>query len=130
MKAVVLLVGFLACTPCVRILAAEKVMVVQDGKAAAARYAGAAWEQTPGGVAAAGTGRFLYAGKNPGAGDFRVAARLKLDRLDGTAAAFVINDSYVGFDGRGKTLFVEGALCGVCCGQRGGLRNLCPTFRG
>jgi hypothetical protein len=112
MKAVVLLVGFLACTPCVRILAAEKLMVVQDGKAAAARYAGSAWEQTPGGVAAAGTGRFLYAGKNLGEGDFRVAARLKLERLDGTAAAFVINDSYVGFDGRGETLFVEGALFG------------------
>ena len=110
MKTVVLIAGVLACTPCARGIAAEKLVVVENGKAVAARYAGAAWEQGAGGVSAEGTARFLFAAKTPDAGDFRVIARLKLARLDGTAAAFVINDSYVGFDGRGKKLFVEGSL--------------------
>jgi sialidase-1 len=90
----------------------EDLAVVQAGKPLAVRHVGAAWEQAPDGLAAAGTGRFLYAGKNLGTGDFRIAARLRLERLDGTAASFVMNDSHVGFDGRGMGLFVEGPLFG------------------
>jgi sialidase-1 len=93
-------------------LSAAEHPAVRDGKAVAVRYAGAAWEETSEGVAAEGTGRFLYAGKALESGDFRIAARLKLDRLEGTAASFVLNDSHVGFDGRGRTLFVEGPLFG------------------
>lgn len=92
--------------------AVEKLDVVQGGKAVSVRYAGAAWEETGDGLAAAGTGRFLYAGKSIGPGDFRIAARLKLERMEGTAAAFVIDDSHVGLDGRGNPFFVEGPLFG------------------
>lgn len=97
------------------LFAADKLAeftAVQAGKPIAVRYVGAAWEEAADGLAAAGTGRFLFAGKDLGTGDFRIAARLRLERLDGTAASFVLNDSHVGFDGRGVGLFVEGPLFG------------------
>jgi hypothetical protein len=92
--------------------AAEDGVAVRDGKAVAARYVGPAWEETAEGVTAEGTGRFLYAGKQLGEGDFQITAQLKLDRLDGTAASFVLDDNHVGFDGRGGHVFVEGPLFG------------------
>jgi len=101
-----------ASTLCVRLFAAHNLAVVQDGKPVAVQHVGAAWEEATDGLAADGTGRFLYAGKNLGTGDFHIAARLKLERLEGTAASFVMNDSHVGFDGHGNTLFVEGPLFG------------------
>ncbi|HEY3323136.1 MAG TPA: sialidase family protein [Planctomycetota bacterium] len=109
MKRIVLGAVLVACGLCA---AAEKLTVVQDGKPLAVRYAGAAWDQGDGGLAAAGTDRFLYAAKNIAAGDFRVSARLKLERLDGTAASFVMNESHIGFDARGNKFFVEGPLFG------------------
>ncbi len=112
MRARAAIACIVACVLCTRLLAAEALVVVRDGRAVAVQYAGAAWEEVGGGLAASGTGRFLYAGKHLGAGDFRIAARLKLERLDGTAAAFVITDSYLGFDGGGQRFFVEGPLFG------------------
>ncbi len=97
----------------------EEVVVVQDGKATAAQYKGATWEETKEGLSAEGTGRFLYATKHLAAGDFHITARLKLARLDGTAASFVLNDSHLGFDGRGITLFIEGPLFGGSTRQLG-----------
>lgn len=90
----------------------EEFAVVQAGKPLAVRQIGAAWEDAADGLAAAGTGRFLFAAQDLGAGDFRIAARLRLERIEGTAASFVLNDSHVGFDGRGMGLFVEGPLFG------------------
>lgn len=92
--------------------AAEQLAVVRDGTPAAARAAGGPWKETDAGLAAAGENRYLRAGTGLGAGDFRVTARLSLERLDGTAASFVLDDSHVGFDGRGGKLFVEGPLFG------------------
>lgn len=102
-------------------VSAETLVVVQQGKPVAATVVGAAWEETADGLAAEGTGRFLYAGKHLGPGDFRIAARLRLERLDGTAASFVMNDSHVGFDGRGRSFFLEGPLFG------GAARSLVPA---
>ena len=107
-----LITGFVASTLCAHSLQAEKLVVVQDGKAVAVRYVGAAWKNAGGGLAATGVERFLYADKSLDTGDFHIAARLKLERLEDTAAAFVINDSNLGFDGRGHRLFVEGPLFG------------------
>ena len=90
--------------------AAEKLTVVAAGKAEATREIGAAWEKTPQGLAAEGTGRFLYAPKALGAGDFRVTAKLSLARLDGSAASFEMGESRFGFDGHGGTFFAEGSL--------------------
>lgn len=91
---------------------AENAIIVKEGKPLMARYRGAAWQETADGLAAHGINRFLYAGCQIGAGDFCITARLKLGKLDGTAASFVLDGSHVGFDGRGNTLFVEGPLFG------------------
>jgi sialidase-1 len=76
-------------------------------------YEGAAWERSADGLSAQGTGRFLYAPQALGAGDFTVTARLKLERLEGTAASVVLGSSHFGFDGQGGTLFVQGPLFGA-----------------
>lgn len=112
MKKALLVAALMVGTWCVRLPAAETLAVVRDGKAVAVRYVGAPWENATDGLAAEGMGRFLYAAKDLGPGDFRITARLTLARLEGTAASFVLNDSHVGFDGGGKNLFVEGPLFG------------------
>jgi sialidase-1 len=104
-----ILVAFLLCE---RSSVAETHVAVEGGKPIAVRFGGPAWEETSEGLAAEGTGRFLYADKHVEAGDFRVTARLRIQRIDGTAASFVLGTSHFGFDGRSKTLFVEGPLFG------------------
>ncbi len=97
---------------CVPLSAAENVDVVQNGKAVSARFTGKAWDPTPEGLVAEGTERFIRASNGLDAGDFRVRAKLMLERLDGSAASFMIDDNQVGFDGRSGTLFFEGPLFG------------------
>lgn len=92
--------------------AAETLAVVKDGQAGAAKAAGPAWKPEAGGLAGEGTGRILYADRQIGAGDFRITATLALARLEGTAAALVLDDSFFGFDGGGQQFFVEGPLFG------------------
>lgn len=103
------LVGLLAAGG---LRAAQTATVVRDGVLAEARFIGPAWTAAQGGPTAEGVGRFLLAGRGLGKGDFRVSARVKLDRLDGTAATFVLDDSHFGFDGAKKTFFAEGPLFG------------------
>jgi len=111
MTRLAMIFGFVTATLLSSLSAAEYA-AVQDGKPIAVRYTGPAWQTTPEGIAGEGTGRFLYATRNLEPGDFHITARLQLDRLDGTAASFMLNDSHVGFDGRGGSLFVEGPLFG------------------
>ncbi len=104
------LAGIVGLAAVTSLSASEKLSVVTAGKTEAARVIGPAWELTPQGLTAEGTGRFLYAKKAIGAGDFRITARLSLARIDGSAASFEINGSRLGFDGRSQTLFSEGPL--------------------
>lgn len=94
----------------VNLFATEKLAVVQGGKAAAVRYAIGTWKETAEGLESPQGAVFLFAGKDLGPGDFRISARLKLQRMEGTAASFTMNDSHLGFDGRGNKLFIEGPL--------------------
>jgi hypothetical protein len=91
---------------------ADELIVVKNGKALQARYEGSPWQSSAKGLSSEGTGKFLYATRVPGQGDFNISARLKLAHLEGTAASFVINGSHIGFDGRGGNLFSEGPLFG------------------
>lgn len=87
----------------------SEVNVVVGGKTqAATRVTGLPWETSHDGLTAEGTGRFLHANPLLGSGDFRIKARLKLARLDGSAASFEIAGGRFGFDGRGGTFFTEG----------------------
>ncbi len=90
--------------------ATEQLGVVQAGKPVAVRYAGAPWKEVADGLQSPTDGRGLFAGKDLGLGDFRISARLKLDRLESTAVSFMMNNSHLGFDGRGRALFIEGPL--------------------
>jgi sialidase-1 len=91
---------------------ADELAVVREGRALseAVECEGPAWEASPDGLAAEGTGRFLYAAKTVAAGDFRVRASLALSRLDGSAASFEIGASRFGFDSRSGKFFTEGPL--------------------
>lgn len=119
MKTHLTVIGILASALCVQPCAAERQVVVEAGKAVETRYAGGAWDETADGLSAEGTGRYLYAGKYVESGDFRFTARLKLERIDGTAASFMLDASHFGFDGRNKTLFVEGPLFGGPASHQG-----------
>lgn len=99
--------------------AVETLVVVKDGKAGAVRYAIGVWKETTAGLQSPPACGCLYAGKDLGPGDFHISARLSLQRLQATAATFTMNDSHLGFDGRGNKLFIEGPLFQ---GQR-----LCPS---
>jgi sialidase-1 len=83
---------------------------VLDGIAQQSTLVEKAWERDESGWNAEGTGRFLYARQGLGEGDFTIRARITLARLDGSAAAFVIESSHFGFDGRSGTMFLEGPL--------------------
>jgi len=54
----------------------------------------------------------LYAARGLGAGDFRIRARLSLDRLDRTAAAIVLAGNQFGFEGSHGWMFVNGPQFG------------------
>lgn len=92
--------------------AGETQAVVREGKPVALRYEGPTWKQTDKGLTVEGYGHFLFAGKELGPGDFRIEARITLDRLKSTAATFTLANSHVGFDGGKNRLFVEGPLFG------------------
>jgi sialidase-1 len=121
MNASRILVVLVASASAAHSAAADDLAVVRNGKPATAEFEGGDWDTVADGLAAEGTGRFLYAVKTVGAGDFQIQARFKLDRLEGTAASFVIGESHFGFDGRGGTLFIEGPFFG------GATRSLGPS---
>jgi hypothetical protein len=83
-------------------VAAEEAVFVETGSARSVREIGGQWTGREGALVGGGAGSFLVAGKALGAGDFRIRARLSLERLDGTAASLVIGGNHFGFDGQGK----------------------------
>jgi sialidase-1 len=95
------IVGIALGPGAVRARAAESLIVVRDGKPAAARFVGGDWTATSEGLAAQGQYRWLYAERGLAAGDFRITARLKLAAFAGTAASFDLEQSRLGFDGGG-----------------------------
>ena len=90
----------------------SEVVFVHNGQARSVREIGDKWTTKEGALVCGGTGNFLVAGKALGAGDFRIRARLSLERLDGTAASVAFGQNHFGFDGRSGKLFVEGAELG------------------
>jgi len=83
--------------------AAEEAVFVENGRPNAVHEVGRRWKRGGGYLECSGMGNFLYAAGAPGTGDFHVRARLSLDRLNATAASFVLGEANFGFDGRGKT---------------------------
>jgi len=108
-----MLVALLLLPSSSELVAAEEAVFVEKGNARLVREIGAKWMQKDGALVCGGTGNYLVTEKAVGAGDFRIRARLSLERLDGTAASLVIGGNHFGFDGSGKKLFVEGPALGL-----------------
>lgn len=86
---------------------------VREGRPEAVRYLGDPWSQAKDGIEAGGKGRLAIASLAFGAGDVTMKARLRIDGLTKSAAAFFLGDSHFGFNGGEATMFVEGPLFGV-----------------
>jgi len=80
---------------------------VENGQIKCAREISQKWTRGDGYLASTGK-NYLYAGRGLGSGDFKIAARLSLDQLDGTAAAFVMDGNQFGFEGQHGRMFVQG----------------------
>ena len=93
--------------------AAETAVFVENGEPVAVEEVGGKWQRAPGYLSQSGYRRYLCAGRAVGAGDVSVKARLALQKLEHTAASFMIDDrSHFGFDGADLRLFTQGALLG------------------
>lgn len=89
------------------LLFSEEIVFIEKGEALDA-YPVDSWEKIDGALVGQGVGsHFLYAGKKIGEGDFRISARIMLERLDGSAASLFFNDpmQHFGFDGANKHFF-------------------------
>ncbi len=108
--AVAFMSGLAVIAAAANLRAAATLFIVQGGKAMAVRDA-AGWASAATGLRSSAGARAVLSAKDLGPGDFRIAARLKLDQVAATAASFTLNDSHLGFDGRGaRNLFLEGSL--------------------
>jgi sialidase-1 len=95
-----------------QVQAQEEATFVTKGEAKKVTEMGEKWRKGKGCLEGAGRRAPLYAGKALGPRDFHVRARLSLEKLAGTGAAFLIGGDVFGFDGEDKTLFVEGTMFG------------------
>ncbi len=96
---------------CPSSLPAAEMAFVAKGRIEAACADDGKWKRGDGYVTSTGR-HYLYANRGLGSGDFQVRARLSLDRLDGTAAAFVMDGNQFGFEGQHGKMFVQGPVFG------------------
>jgi hypothetical protein len=92
-------------TPAVRVL-------VDGRKVQGVRFEGPPWERGRAWIEGGGPGSGVFASDDLGQGDFSVDARVVLPARNASGAALQLGDSLFGFDGREKTLFVDGPLFG------------------
>jgi lysophospholipase L1-like esterase len=81
---------------------------------------GAKWTPIDGAIRGAGKGNRLVGGLHPGKGSFHMRARLRMDNLTNSAAAFHLGPDVFGFEGAAGRLFRNGP-------HMGGLRLLHPA---
>src|SRR5687768_407316 len=98
----------LAVCSCATVVQAKAVVFVDGGKALSVDGQTRGWSPSDAGLRSAGRDARLFAGEGLGDGDFRVTAELTIDKLDGSAATFVLGDSHFGFATRNNDLFLTG----------------------
>ena len=86
---------------------AAELAVIANGRMKAATAVNGKWEPGEKCIVSTGT-HYLFADRGIGAGDFKVRARLSLDALNGSAAAFVLDNNKFGFEGSHRRMFVQG----------------------
>ena len=91
---------------------ASEVCLIDKGRPvdSGVTIVGSPWQNKGNDLVNSAVGNYLYANYWIDEGDFTLQARLKLARLDGTAASFLMDNNNIGFDGRGQSLFIEGDL--------------------
>ncbi|MFT6617239.1 MAG: hypothetical protein ACJASX_000121 [Limisphaerales bacterium] len=88
-------------------LSAAELTVIGDGRIKAATSVAGRWLDGDGCIYSSGT-HYLFADQGLGPGDFTVRARLSLDELNGSAAAFVLDNDKFGFEGIHRRMYVQG----------------------
>ena len=90
---------------------ATETVFVEKGVPKRVRSTGRRWQRRDGYLECGGLKNYLYARAVMAEGDFRIKARLAIQRLRGSAASFVIEGkSHFGFEGAGGEMFVQGPL--------------------
>ena len=87
------------------------VNFVTAGRIELARVAEGKWERGAGYIVSTGM-HYLYAGRGLGRGDFAITATVSLEKLEKTAAAFVLDGNQFGFEGSHGRMFVQGSQFG------------------
>lgn len=105
------------CSACLLLIfcsltGAEQAVFVQEGRPLLVNDVGQDWKQGDTYLEGTGEGNLLYAGKTIGEGDFRIRVRLRIAKLQWTAAAFQLGASYFGFDGKDLRLYLNGPMFG------------------
>lgn len=70
------------------------------------------WEIKKNSIRGGGLRSFLWSERGIKSGNFTIKAKLSIDELNESAALFLFDDNYFGFDGKGKTLFFGGPAYG------------------
>ncbi len=92
---------------CVSAGAQTKNLLTED----ALQFEGDTWVLSEDGIAGTGTGNFLSTRQAIGSGNFRIAARVTIENLEGSAASFHVGrESNFGFSSRSGLMFVDGAV--------------------
>ncbi|MBG89482.1 MAG: hypothetical protein CMO80_21660 [Verrucomicrobiales bacterium] len=86
---------------------ADKLVAIRKGKIEAATGVAHRWEEGKGYIYSTGS-HYIFADKGIGQSDFTVRARLMLEQLNGSAAAFVFGDDKFGFEGGHRRMFLQG----------------------
>lgn len=89
----IILLCFVGCVP------SRELLIVGKGGPKSVRYGGSSWDATPEGIKAGGVGRRVFASLELGHGDAVINARLRIDDLKDSQAAFIIGDGQFGFEG-------------------------------
>ena len=90
----------------------EQEVYVEGNRAPGVVYEGEDFARVRTWIEGQGVGRVAWAKDQLLEGDFRIEARLTMVELAWTAAALQLGQSYFGFDGKDKTLFLNGPLFG------------------
>ncbi len=107
--------GLFLCiaVPNVNAEGAEAKSFIEQGIPRAMKSAGAQWQTVDGRLVGSGKPNRLYATDGIGAGDFHLSAKLSIDRLQRTAAAFEIgDDNFFGFEGATGNFYLNGRIFG------------------
>jgi lysophospholipase L1-like esterase len=96
-------------------LVSEPLVLLESGRGDAVRMG--TWRHVEGAVEGTGAGKALYSRAAVDAGAFHVRARLRMVGQEDSAAGFLLNENFFGFEGNQGTVFRNGP-------QMGGLRLL------